>query len=311
MPTLVLPWNHTPHRLAVFALYRALLSQIRRLPSTSPEQRDALQNIVRNRFIQSKHSISHRRLRVSFEAGYEAIDHLDAAVGGDEGSQKYILELLERTPAKVKEPKPAPLVSRKKKNIKAEDDDSDANIEQPKLSLFDRPIPLEKLSGKRHVPVLFSANHIPVLRIKKPQPESLSRFIRQRIKQRQAWHDDRHRLTGELRIASYEDEWDILMSEDPEMTVEEAMMASESGEEPDWEDAIIDAAAEVQAKLDAESAKYKVMAERMQGVVDREQAMYDQEKRERRKKKIEEMFTLQEESERILMAQYRPMTGGK
>ena len=314
MPTLVLPWHNTPHRLAVFALYRALLSQSRRLPSTSPEQRDALQNIVRNRFKQSQHSPSHTRLKVSFEAGYEAIDRLDAAVGGDEGSQNYILDLLERTPAKVKEPKPAPPLSRKKRRTDAVDHEG-RNTEKPRLSLFDRPIPLEKLSGKRHVPVLFSANRIPVLRIKKPQPASLSRFIRQRIEQRQEWHDRRHRLTGERHIACCEDEWDSLMSEATGTTLEGPMLAGEDGEEPDWEDAIIDASADVQEKLNAESAKYKVMAEKMQAVVDREQALYDQEKKERRRRKKAKMSSEQEESEHPesdqVSVQHQPMTGKK
>lgn len=320
MPTLVLPWHNTPHRLAVFALYRALLSQSRRLPSTSPQQSDALQHIIRNRFKQSQHSPSHARLRVSFEAGYEAIDHLDAAVGGDEGSRKYILDLLERTPAKVKEPKPPVLVSRKKKRIKAVDHER-ANTEKPRLNLFDRPIPLEKLSGKRHVPVLFSANHIPVLRVKKPQPASLSRFIRQRIEQRQEWHDRRHRLTGELRIASCEDAWDSLMSEatstleEATSTLEEAMLADEGEEEPDWEEAIIDAAAEVQEKLNAENAKYKAMAEKMQAVVDREQALYDQEQRERRKMKRAQVSNVREGNEGRQQdqdrVQYQPVLGDK
>lgn len=275
MPKFLVPRHNTPHRVAAIALYRALLSQAKNLPSTTQDQRNALQNIIRNRFKQSQHSHSYRRLKISFEAGYEAIDYLDAAVGGSEESKTYILDLLERSPAKAKEPKPRPLVVSKKRdpNFVLENNTND----EAKISLSDRPIPLEKLSGKRHVPVLFNANHIPVLRLKKPQPVSLSRYIRQRIDQRQEWHDRRSRLSEELYTATREDEWDDLVRGDES--------AFKDGLEPSWRDAIDDAAEDVHKNLDRESMKNRVMAEKMQAVVDREQALFDKEKRERREAK--------------------------
>lgn len=280
MPKHIIPWRNTPHRVAAIALYRALLSQSQLLTSATNEQRHALQNIIRNRFKQSQYVQSPRLLKVSFEAGYEAVDYLDAAIGGDDDSRAYILDLLERSPARVKQPKPTPLVSNKKKvSSPAGPQDGEA-IERPRTKLFDRPLPLEKLSGRRHVPVLFSANHIPVLRIKKPQPESLSRYIYQRIAQRQKWHDRRNMLMEDLNIARLEDQWDELISYNAR-ALKDSILYGDSESETQWQHAIREAALDVDEKIKAESVKYKVMAEKMQAVVDREQALYDEEKRAR------------------------------
>jgi hypothetical protein len=281
MPKHLLPRRNTPHRVAAIALYRALLSQSRSLPSSSQEQRDAIQNIIRNRFKQAEHLESPRLLKINFEAGYEAIDHLDAAVGGNDRSRAYILDLLQRSPAKVKEPKPAPVVPKRKKASTSEDHKNESENELPRINLFDRPLPLEKLSGKRHVPVLFNANHIPVLRLKKPQPASLSNFIRQRIEQRQEWHNRRHRLQNELVIARCEDGWDELISHTG-LALGDVRSEVHGDQEPQWQDAILEANSDVDAKLTAETNKYQAMATKMQAVVDREQALYNREKAERR-----------------------------
>lgn len=314
MPKHLLPRRNTPHRVAAIALYRALLSQSRNLPSASQEQRDAIQNIIRNRFKQAEHLESPRLLKINFEAGYEAIDHLDAAAGGNGGSRAYILDLLERSPARVKEPKPTPLVSKKRKASTSEDFQSKTKNEQPRINIFDRPLPLEKLSGRRHVPVLFNANHIPVLRLQKPQPASLSKTIRQRIEQRQEWHNRRHRLNNELVVAKCEDEWDQLTSRSVN-ALQDVQLDADDWEESLWRDVILEAIVDTDAKLTAENNKYRDMATRMQAVVDREQALYDQEKTERQEAmKVEkpasegDQVNSEDDEDGI---QYRPMMGAK
>lgn len=287
MPAFLVPRKSTVHRLAAIALYRALLTQC----SALPKQRDELQNIVRNRFRQSQHVHSARRLRVSFEAGYEAVDRLDAAVSGDEAARGYITGLLERAPAKVKQ---APAVKQRK-----EAKEVDAVAEKEKISLFDRPLPLEKLKGKRHVPVLFSANHIPILRLKKPQPESLSRFIRQRIEQRGARHDLRFALYEQLKVAGWEDEWDGLTAEltgqehqAQGSSMREAMLGAKvkKEEEPTWKYAVDAAITEVHGQLGEEREKNRVTAEKMQAVVDRERELFEKEKAEREEaKRVEKL----------------------
>ena len=301
MPNFLVPRKSTLHRAAATALYRALLYQSRVAPLLS-EQKDQIQNIVRNRFKQSKHVHSIRRLRVSFEAGYEAIDHLDAAVNGSHEAKEYVTSLLERAPAKVKEPPPfKPWRSlRKVKDTSHESEDGSEN--KPTIPLFDRPLPLEKLSGKRHVPILFNPNNIPVLRLKKPQPESLSRYIGQRLRQRQARHDRRYRLYEELKLAVQEDEWDEITAEDGEpergQTIADALSGARISRESTWSDAVQDAITEVHGQLNEERWKNQAMAEKMQSVIDRERGLYDKERAE--KKEVKRMERIERREERRL-----------
>jgi hypothetical protein len=277
MPQSLIPRRSGRHRIAAIALYRALLLQCRAI--TLPRiQRDELQNIVRNRFHDARHNTSPRQLTTSFEAGYEAIDHLDAAVAGNEENKSYIVSLLERAPLRVKQPKPSAQAPDKPASPIANPDT------QPKLSIFDRPLTLEKLSGKRHVPVLFSANRIPVLRVKKPQPESLSGYIRARIEQRQGWHDRRHRLLEEVDLASHEDTWDEIIAKTAG-PVPQDTRAVGWAKEPRWRDVPSDGLGEVLRMILEEKKKNMVMAEKMQNVVDREQHLFDMEKAERKEKR--------------------------
>jgi len=247
-------------------------------------QREELQNIVRNRFKQARHSHSTQRLRISFEAGYEAIDHLDAFVAGNEESTRHVSKLLQRAPAKIKlPPPPSHELLKVIKRVQAANEARGPT--QTKSSILDRPRPLEQLSGRRHVPVLFNANHIPVLRIKKPQPPSLSRFIRQRVLQRQNRHDRRWRLSSEKELAKHEDEWDRLVADEvtttgPKLSAQSVggIAAVRRGYEPTWTSAITTAAREAQQQIDGEREKNRVMAEKMQAVVDKEKALYEAEK---------------------------------
>ncbi|KAK5115997.1 hypothetical protein LTR62_000453 [Meristemomyces frigidus] len=264
-----LPRNSTPHRVAAIALYRALLSQCRVIP-TAVQQRNELQNIVRNRFRQASHEQSKRRLILLFEAGYEAIDHLDAAVAGEEESRSYILDLLAKAPNKVKQsPPPA-----KPKAQPVQ------RLERPagSPSLLDRPLPLEQLSGRRHVPVLFNAHGIPILRLKKPQPESLSGYINHRIQKKQKRHDTRHRLETELEFARAEDTWDHLIASHIPLGRSSRTSSEGGGKEDTWSYAPAMARREINDKLQDERNRNQAMGVKMQAVVDREQALFDVEK---------------------------------
>lgn len=298
MPALRLPRRSGTHRIAAIALFRALLSQCRQL-QVENLQRDELQNLIRNRFKQARGAEGLRRLRISFEAGYEAIDLLDAAVAGNGESQSRILDLLESAHPRAKQPPPVPAIASKKRN-KAEGTASQdvSATTKPKASLFDRPLPLSQLSGKRRIPTLISANTIPMLRIQKPQPPHLSGFINHRIEQRHKRHARRHRLTEELSLAEREDDWDDIIQELGRrerggMSIGEAMMGGKGvmhGVEPGWSDAIEDEIDVVHAQLDEEATKNRVMAERMQAVVDRETALFEQERDERRAEKARRLL---------------------
>ena len=268
MPAYRIPRRTGAHRVGAIALYRALLSQCRRLPCTT-SQCDELQNIVRHRFRQACHEQSARRLKFAFEACYEAIDHIDGAVAGNDESRSHILKLLGAAPPKLKLPLQAEPQRVKREARSSSSDGSDrGEHSEPKLSIFDRPLPLEQLSGRRHVPYLINANHIPMLRIKKPQPQHLSGYLAHRINQRQARHDRKDRLNEELVLAGMEDEWDNIVAGHTRQGLKEALVP-----EPGWTEAIEMSVDEVQGQLHDEKRKNRIMAQKMLAVVDREAAL--------------------------------------
>jgi hypothetical protein len=271
------------HRTSAIALYRALLQQTRAVSLPVKSQQE-LQNIVRNRCKQAIHLHSYQRLKLAFQAGYEAIDHLDAAVAGDEESTRFIAGLLARAPAGVKaDPVVALTLKSKMRGSKSEATTATTSLKpapKPSSELLSRPHPLAQLSGKRQIPVLFNANHIPILRMKKPQPENLSGFIKHRIKQRQRRHDRRHWLVEQIEFAQYEDLWDDIVERETGLGDH-----SRGQDEPTWAEEFEISKAEVDQAIWGEGKKNADMAARMQGVVDRERKVFEKEKRERKEAK--------------------------
>ncbi|GAB7361086.1 hypothetical protein MBLNU230_g1124t1 [Neophaeotheca triangularis] len=282
MPRHVIARNSEVHRTAAIALYRALLSQCQLVPTTQHIRENA-RNIIRNRFRQVTHLGSARRLRVAFQAGYEAVDKLDAAVAGHEDSKRYLEDLVGKAPERIKQPWEY-LYPLKKRP--AEETPQSANVEPPKrkVEFSERPLPLEKLSGKRHVPHLVNANHVPILRFKKPQPENLSGYISKQVKRRQRRHDRRHLLEDSLQLARFEDGWENLMQK---QLVEEGERmkrgvgtwsrgkAAGADRSDSYLTPIRQAMKATQQALDTEKRKNKLWAEKLQGVVDREQAQLE------------------------------------
>ncbi|KAK0266036.1 hypothetical protein LTR91_024760 [Friedmanniomyces endolithicus] len=307
MPAHRLPRNSTAHRVAAIALYRALLLSTHTFAPDvfSPPQRTQLQNIIRNRFKQARHEQSPRYLRLCFEAGYEALDRLDAAgaiVAGEaegeeeeRGSAAYILALLARVPEKVKRAPPITalepsLLKDLKLHLRTRHNPT-AAAETEKPSLFDRPLPLAQLKGgKRKVPVLFNAQGVPVLRLSKPQPAALSGYLNHRAEVKQKRHDTRHRLTEELEGARWEDGWDGIIER--ETGIRQANKEeSGRGREGQWTREILSARDEVGRKLSEDAERRRVMGERMQGVVDRERGMAETEGREEAERAFWEVST--------------------
>ncbi|KAL9090688.1 MAG: hypothetical protein Q9165_005176 [Trypethelium subeluteriae] len=81
-------------------------------------------------------------------------------------------------------------------------------------SVLDRPLAREELKGPRRPATLISANSIPFLRFKKPQPRNLSHLFYQRLKQRASRllriAESREMLT----IATQEDQWDRIIEKE-------------------------------------------------------------------------------------------------
>ncbi|RDI81911.1 hypothetical protein Vi05172_g8015 [Venturia inaequalis] len=192
------------HRQAAIALYRALLTQCRASPF-SQEDKVSLQHIVRNRFHVNRDKISSRLLKLHFQAGYKALDHLDGAAANDAPSITTIKTYLSQTPWHLKTPRPPPPPPRE-----VPQDHCPPPPEHKFLANFPRP----HVEGIRKVP-FFVHGHTTFLRYKKPQPYSLSRMIRQTIVQRQNRLNHQDMLQDYYQpLAQYEDAWDKIILQD-------------------------------------------------------------------------------------------------
>lgn len=285
MPKFLVPHKSGAHRIAAIALFRALLIQCQRVPlPASPTANSELQNVVRNRFKQTLHVTSYRQLKATFEAGYEAVDHLDAAVAGSGTAKELIADLLAKAPLSAKRPPRTPYNPAKEKKLLRRKELAER---PPGISMFDRPLPLEQLSGERKVPVLFTANQIPVLRFTKPQPSSLSGYITNRIQQRQKRHDLKHALEESLLVAQEEDKWDSILKQYTGVDGRHSKdWAGCDVKEGLWRSAIVEALAVVMGKLEREKELNRVMATKMQEVVDRERALAEKEAEERKRENV-------------------------
>ncbi|KAF1972857.1 hypothetical protein BU23DRAFT_466445 [Bimuria novae-zelandiae CBS 107.79] len=210
MPVYLPPKTHTKHRVAAIALYRALLSRCTSASFLQDEERTSLHNAIRNKFRQNRKIQSPRQLGLVFRAGYEVLDHLDASASSDPKSISFLKTLIPTLPRGItrappqRRPQPPPQDTSTKHPL--------AVLPPEKAVLNVRPY--AKTSGPRHVPILASANGVPFLRLKKPQPESLSRVIRQKLDRRiKSFADKIMYANYWVPLARYEDEWDRILAE--------------------------------------------------------------------------------------------------
>jgi hypothetical protein len=189
--------------MVAIALYRALLCQCRAVPTTE-ESRNALQNIVRNRFRANRDLRGSRRIKLSFTAGYTAIGHLDGSVAGNNESTTLIKDYLSDVPARLKIPP--------KRALPPQPELPRELFEPPPEHKFFNVFPRPAVEGRRKIPFLVSANHFPFVRYKKPQPANVSRVIRNLIEQRFKRFERRYALEDYfIPLAKYEDQWEALL----------------------------------------------------------------------------------------------------
>ena len=160
----------------VFALYRAILSQCSAAPFNDADK-DALKHIARNRFQANRHLRSPRRLKLSFYAGYKALDYLDEAVAGEVVSVERIAGYLSSVPRHLRQAPKAPLPPPTKRH--------DSPYVTPPEHRFLNVFPRQVVEGERKVPYFVRANGFPMVRWKKPQPTKLTRTLKGLIKGKQ------------------------------------------------------------------------------------------------------------------------------
>ncbi|KAK8196541.1 hypothetical protein M8818_006706 [Zalaria obscura] len=274
MPKFLAPRKSGVHRVAAIALYRTLLSQCGTIPFAD-EQKDALRNVVRNRFRSNLNRQGGDKLRTAFTAGYEAVTHLDASASGNEESTSLITTILSQVHTRLTLPPGAPWPPR-----------SDAPTESPEPLpppkpkrapgelILSRPLPLDKLTGPvRRIPILVNANHVPILRLTKPQPHHLTMYIKRRVEQRQRRHDRKWVLHEDIALSKQEDEWDELIGQ-----------KGQKGEGK-WADEQEKALDEVEDSLEREQAKNRRWTAKLSKIVDEEKALAEEEKLERKRAK--------------------------
>ena len=141
--------------------------------------------------------------------------------------------------------------------------------------------PFLNLSGPRHIPRLVSANGIPFLRITKPQPDYLTRVLRNKIKQREKCLQTMQRLTETTSLAEEENRWDDLVVE---------LAATEGVREhteligsttSSWTAAIETSIAELASRRSQFQWKNRQMATKMTEIIDQEKALAEREERKR------------------------------
>ncbi|CAG5156965.1 uncharacterized protein ALTATR162_LOCUS4758 [Alternaria atra] len=255
MPRFLQPKKSTQHRVAAIALYRALLSRCSSAPLPD-DSRVSLRNAIRNKFRRNRKIQSPYQLGLSFKAGYETLDHLDASTTGDTASASILTQLVSQLPrGLVCTPPAKPLREAPPKPPK----ERLACLPPEKAVLNVRPY--AKTSGPRRVPVLASANGVPFLRLTKPQPPALSRILHQRLERKNELFDTKILLVNWwLPICQQEDAWDVLVSE----------QLKKREDTVKWTDAIRLSERENQEAYEKDLRRDRELTRKMQRIVDME-----------------------------------------
>lgn len=183
-------------------------------------------------------------------------------------------------------------------------------FERPGEGVWRRPLPLERLRARggdvdgggeqggrgeqgdegrgegrprRKIPVLYSANKIPVLRFTKPQPRGLSLYLNSRIEQRQRRIDRAAGLGEMVAFARLEDSWDEMMGEEYGIGFGEEQESGKVQEEEGgtWAGPYQRALEEVKGLLEQEAQKNIKRAKRYVELIDKEKACKEQERKDR------------------------------
>ncbi|KAL1964682.1 hypothetical protein VTN77DRAFT_6708 [Rasamsonia byssochlamydoides] len=289
MHRVVVPKLSGIHRFACLSLYRALLRQCARLPPTIPNS-GTINHLVRKKFRRYRTLQSPSQTVNALKAGYEALDLLHSASQGNQKDIDHLSALLENSKAirlknsseqrALAEARPLkPLSKTEQKKAESRRQQDATALRHPNAEpILSRPRPV--VSGRRRVPVLVNARGIPFLRIKKPQPQNLSRVIRNKLDRRWKWIERRDRLEIELLFAKDEDYWDRLVVDEESPSLNK--------ESPSWADAVKESIRDVVTKISESDRKNKELAEAMWNIVLAEKKLAEEEEAERKKRMAEQ-----------------------
>jgi hypothetical protein len=163
----------------------------------------------------------------------------------------------------------------------------------PTRNVYDRPIPVEELSGRRHVPKIVGANGIPFLRFKKPQSHYLSRIIRNKVAQRMKWFDAIAVIEDDLEMAKLEDVWENAVEQLARKEMGVSGLKDEPGSsnrkrEVTFEGILLDEKNKLNTSISRSQAAVQQTAEKLLDIVDAETELYQQERQQRKHAKMME-----------------------
>ncbi|KAG0649635.1 hypothetical protein D0Z07_3661 [Hyphodiscus hymeniophilus] len=266
------------------ALYRALLEQCTRvplpndLPLAGPV--NPLKHLIRKRFKKDV-PISSPRLAVNaLKVGYAAEQLLRIAGDGSSPALSKVHTLLRlrasrstasRLICKLPPPRETP-------------DRVGPYPGAPKL-LDVRPLPLEQLSGRRHVPGLTHANGYPFLRTRKPQSPFLSRVLREKIAVKDKRHKKMQNLDTEVDHAKNEASWEKLIDELAEREGRGRDKPRKRQTEESWEEEPLKTKERLKFLIYEDLHKAKKMGDKMIEIVEREKTLWRHERMIRKAEK--------------------------
>lgn len=165
-------------------------------------------------------NIQFRRVQgTSAQWDTQALDIMHAAAHGDIASISRINQLVRDIESRPKQKRneariPTTPGLREKKRLE--------NIAFQKQTMYRHPDaepilsrPRCSVAGQRQIPKLVNARGIPFLRIKKPQPQNLSRIIRYKLRFKDKLIERRDRLLVEALFAKDEEDWERLITGQP------------------------------------------------------------------------------------------------
>jgi len=284
MPAQFIPRKSGSHRIACFALYRALLEQCLRVPIPAELQSKGpihpLKHLVRKQFRRNTWEHSPKIVVAALKTGYKAEKLLRTAGDGETAPRNQIYELLRARKSIAAASALVPQPSKPKIRY------PEAIPGAPKL-LETRPLPLKKLSGLRHVPIFAKAMVSSFLRIQKPQSPYLSRVLRDKITTKQKRMDARERIELLEEIAIAENTWEDIVEDQLE---KEGLSVDEWNNKQsglgwgvgEWEKDLQFADAFVVDLLTKESRRVVELSKIQLELVDKEKDLWRQERGQRR-----------------------------
>ncbi|KAL8938582.1 MAG: hypothetical protein Q9211_003149, partial [Gyalolechia sp. 1 TL-2023] len=124
-------------------------------------------------------------------------------------------------------------------------------------------------SGRlRRVPTLVNANHIPILRFKKPQPPFLSYIIRKKTDEREKRVDKLQALEKSLLFAEDEDAWDTILRKDHRISNDKGVQ---------WASAVRDSYMNVKRVHQTNTLKRMRIAQRMFDILQEQKKLAEEE----------------------------------